>query len=421
MNLENASDHQIERFDPSMDEPDLACEHWHRYILAGRLVSGKRVLDVACGTGYGSDYLAETASKVVGVDVDAATIAAASTRYPRSNLCFLIGQADRIPFHDARDFDVVVSFETIEHLDSEQQDRFLDEVRRVLKADGMLLISTPDKDRYSKTIDNRYHRHELNRDTFSNLLSTRFRTVRLYGQKVFPASLIWPLVSSCRGFPGNTNSIAPTNGEMRPVPSPGLGPLYLVAMCSDNSDYTEESSLLIDRECRAFSKREEQLIRQERDLRTLVEQVRTFQVRAGADKEAYAKLESGYRAISDQLEMVTSEYRRLESHAGNLAATIADLRTASEAAATARAQVAEHVRHLEHELEARDAEHKRLESAYRKLLAYADRVESELHSCHSEFARIMGCYLEAKKYVKHLEEHLAAQPRNPGDDSGSLP
>src|SRR5438874_12503867 len=80
-----------ERFVPGT-EGEIAHEHWHRYAFARGLVAGKRVLDVACGEGYGSALLCEVAQSVVGIDIDRTTIAHATQTYPGSeNLRFAEG------------------------------------------------------------------------------------------------------------------------------------------------------------------------------------------------------------------------------------------------------------------------------------------------------------------------------------------
>ena len=69
-----------ERFTPECVR-EIWYEHWHRYVFARAFVRGKRVLDAACGEGYGSALLADEAASVVGIDVDAAAIQHARSRY----------------------------------------------------------------------------------------------------------------------------------------------------------------------------------------------------------------------------------------------------------------------------------------------------------------------------------------------------
>ena len=124
---------------------EIELEHLHRYHWAALFSGGKRVLDIACGEGYGSEILARSATQVIGVDVSQAVVHA-SSKYSQTNLEFLVGSCDGIPVSDAS-VDVVVSFETIEHHDRHQ--KMMREVKRVLRPDGILIISSPDKYVYS--------------------------------------------------------------------------------------------------------------------------------------------------------------------------------------------------------------------------------------------------------------------------------
>ncbi|GIG24823.1 class I SAM-dependent methyltransferase [Cellulomonas denverensis] len=119
--------------------------HAATYDFALPYVTGKEVLDFGCGTGYGTAALAEGATRVVGVDIAREAVDHASARYRRDNLSFRrIGpvQTDDLPF-DEDAFDVVVSFQVIEHVDD--VDRYLSEIRRVLRPGGVFLCVTPDR------------------------------------------------------------------------------------------------------------------------------------------------------------------------------------------------------------------------------------------------------------------------------------
>ena len=134
-----------ERYMPSIGG-NILLEHMHRYHLAKRYVSGKTVLDIASGEGFGSSVLAQSAERVIGVDISPQTVAHAAATYPRVNLTFEVGSASAIPLRD-QSVDVVVSFETIEHVAEHEQ--MMSEIRRVLKPGGTLIISTPEKANYS--------------------------------------------------------------------------------------------------------------------------------------------------------------------------------------------------------------------------------------------------------------------------------
>src|SRR5947209_13877000 len=101
---------ELERFEPAEAAGRIAYEHLHRYAICRESVAGQRVLDVACGAGYGTNILAEVASEVVGIDIDAAVVRRASRKYKRDNLRYVTGDCTDMPFA-AASFDVVVANE----------------------------------------------------------------------------------------------------------------------------------------------------------------------------------------------------------------------------------------------------------------------------------------------------------------------
>ena len=215
-----------ERFTPECVR-EIWYEHWHRYALARGLVAGRKVLDLACGEGYGSAILAESAAQVVGIDSDEQTIAHAANRYHGANLAYKAGTATTIPAGDG-EFGAIVSFETIEHL--AEQASMLDEFSRVLAEDGFLVISSPDKAQYSDATgyQNEFHVRELYREEFLALLAPRFGAVRLLGQAMMFHSCIWDL-----GHTGPTTEYLLADGaEVLAAPSPAAPPLYFVALCA---------------------------------------------------------------------------------------------------------------------------------------------------------------------------------------------
>jgi SAM-dependent methyltransferase len=180
-----------ERFVPGT-RGEIWYEHWHRYHFAATLIPGLDVLDVACGAGYGSALLARHARHVVGADISTETIDHARNFYaPVSNLDFRRADCAALPFPDAT-FDAVVSFETIEHI--EAQVKFLDEVRRVLRPEGLFVLSSPNKLEYSdrRGFVNPHHREELYRDGLASLLAPRFPYTKWFGQRMSFFSVVWP-------------------------------------------------------------------------------------------------------------------------------------------------------------------------------------------------------------------------------------
>lgn len=214
-----------ERFTPECVR-EMAYEHWHRYAWAAELVSGRSVLDAACGEGYGSHLLAARARSVTGLDVSAAAVEHARERYARDNLSFDCGDATRLPYEDDA-FDTVVSFETLEHLEAQTQ--LLSEFRRVLRPDGFLLLSSPDKRTYSDETgyDNPYHVRELYRDELESLLASAFPAFRLYGQKLMFASALWSLSGE-----GGRQVLTDEAGAIRSESVPAVSPLYFIAVAA---------------------------------------------------------------------------------------------------------------------------------------------------------------------------------------------
>ncbi|SHG30270.1 Methyltransferase domain-containing protein [Flavobacterium fluvii] len=166
------------------DYSDVTIEHLHRYAVANDFVENKVVLDIASGEGYGSSILAKRALQVIGVDIDVESVKDANEKYNKNNLKFIVGNADNIPI-ESNSIDIVVSFETIEHHD--KHDEMLLEIKRVLKKDGLLIMSSPDKEFYSDKIgqNNIYHIKELYFEEFKTLINNYFRQTSYYFQKSY--------------------------------------------------------------------------------------------------------------------------------------------------------------------------------------------------------------------------------------------
>ncbi len=165
-------------------------EHLHRYALAKKLVENLTVLDIASGEGYGSYLLSQNAKTVVGVDIDKTTVQKAKQKYISSNLSYLQGNTNAIPSKD-NTFDIIVSFETIEH--HNQHEEMILEIKRVLKPNGILIISTPDKRQYSDipNYKNPFHVKELYEKEFKNLIKNHFTNHFFLHQQPIFGSLIF--------------------------------------------------------------------------------------------------------------------------------------------------------------------------------------------------------------------------------------
>ena len=218
---------------------EVTIEHLHRYALAMEYTRGKTILDIACGEGYGSNLIAREAEKVVGVDVDDKTIKLAKEKYKVKNLEFIRGEVENIPCA-SQAFDVVVSFETIEH--TEKQEQMLSEIKRVLKPGGLLIMSTPEKKAYSQLLKgnpNPFHKKELSLSEFENLLGTFFENRKILNQNLTLGSVI---------AGDNDSEGVLYQGDFNEIKKTVLvDSLYLIAFCSDSPISSPSSSVFTDR------------------------------------------------------------------------------------------------------------------------------------------------------------------------------
>jgi len=226
---------------------EIRHEHLHRYGWVRSIVASKTVLDIACGEGYGTAMLAEAARQVFGVDISKEAVMHASSRYSGNNITFLQGEASAIPLPDAS-VDVVVSFETIEHL--KQQREMLAEIRRVIRPNGFLVISSPNKKTYSEQSGhhNEFHVKELDFVELDEIVRTQFPHVRYYGQRMVVDSMI----SVVEGDGGATYQALVDDGETASERVISLDePVYFIAVAGFHADDLPDlkpSILLSERE-----------------------------------------------------------------------------------------------------------------------------------------------------------------------------
>jgi SAM-dependent methyltransferase len=213
-----------ERLVPELQHGQLVhAEHLARYRFAAQLARSLRVLDVACGEGYGAQILAAGgASAVVGADVDERAVAHARSRYPEAE--FVTADVAKLPFEDGS-FDLVVSFETIEHV--QRPEEALAELRRVLAPDGLLVISTPNKHQY--LVENEFHEREFTHEEFVALLGGLFPSVELALQHNFTTSAVLDPAAAA-----DDRGDTPLAADLHKVAglAPG-GELYTVAICGN--------------------------------------------------------------------------------------------------------------------------------------------------------------------------------------------
>lgn len=236
-----------ERFVPSaVDDLELEIEHLQRYLSIVDLIKDKVVLDAASGEGYGSYILSQKSARVTGIDLSEDAIEHAKKTYKRFNLSFEHASIEKLPFQD-QSFDVVVSFETIEHVDENIQQSFLNEIKRVLKKDGLLIMSTPNKYIYSDRVNykNEFHVKEFYVEEFKTFLSKYFSFVDIYYQNYEVYSVI------------NNGVDQETKAYYRNKKEDYTGK-YLIAACSNKElkQLPSINSIYLDGEERFFKARQ---------------------------------------------------------------------------------------------------------------------------------------------------------------------
>ena len=232
-------------------------EHSARYNFATKFVKNKKILDIACGTGYGSKILGDSGAKeVFGGDISHESINYATKNYSKKSIFFDIMDAKNLKFPDGY-FDCIISFETIEHIPSYLE--VLKEFKRVLKKDGMLIISTPNKDVSSKGRDkplNPFHFKEFTIFEFTNLLENHFDNICLFSQLLIIKIGIQKKINRfilhtmakldflklhTKLLPEKTYSMLGdladnTNQNFKPIPyDVDQIPVILIAICKNNS------------------------------------------------------------------------------------------------------------------------------------------------------------------------------------------
>jgi SAM-dependent methyltransferase len=305
-----------ERFTPGA-KGEIWIEHWHRYHFAARWGAGKNVVDVACGEGYGSALLARTAAHVTGVDISPDAIQHAKRVYGElGNVEFACASCTQLPLADAS-VDMAVSFETIEHI--AEQAAFLNELARVLKPDGVLVISCPNKLEYSdkRSFVNEFHVKELYRDELSALLAARFPEMIWYGQRPSFFSVIAPEGGSIAGELFETSEAVPDRAA-RALTSP----LYFVvaasrirsrleaippvlSVLSDSDEWVHHDYEKVMGELQIAVPRgrqlEEQVAQRERSIASLQEEVRAAQRERALLEETLGKRDADLASMEASL------------------------------------------------------------------------------------------------------------------------
>lgn len=181
--------HADERLDAAEHPDHMGSQHWARYEWACRFLPAERVLDCACGVGYGSALLRRRGAKaVVGVDVSEDAIHEAQRRYAGKGIEYRLGDGRTLSPQSLGTFDRIVCLETIEHMDEPQ--RMLDAFASLLKPDGLLALSVPNDKHLG--VQNPYHKWRSSPEEVRGWISQRFAQVVCFGETHTIGTMIWP-------------------------------------------------------------------------------------------------------------------------------------------------------------------------------------------------------------------------------------
>jgi SAM-dependent methyltransferase len=299
-----------ERFLPgSIYSAEVAYDHFARYRLAERYVEGKDAIDLGCGVGYGTHFLAKVARSIIGVDLSDEAVAYASGCYRAPNLRYEVGSVTDLPYED-RSFEAAVSFEVIEHLEN-PEDLVL-QARRLLKDDGVFVVSTPDKQTYSNDRNsvNPHHLGEMYPLEFKELLERNFEHVQMYWQGALAGSMV---TSDPEELPEDGQ--VSLESAQYSLPNPAFGRenpimLYVIAVCTNGEapETLHRPLLIIDRDRQVY---EEQL-----DWRTIVVQLLGYH--NYQNKALKHRLLATHRRLQEAHKMLQEERKRFREPNGHL-------------------------------------------------------------------------------------------------------
>ena len=248
-----------ERVVPGEVAPALWSEHMARYAFAAQFSANARTLDVGCGTGYGSAHLAQRSQRVFAVDVSSEALTYASAHFPVANLTFLQGNATALPIA-SKQVGLLTAFEIIEHIDHWAD--AIAECARVLRDDGLALISTPNRHYYTASRGtagpNPYHVHEFEFAEFRTALQCHFRHVMVLLQNRAECVALYPH----RIYPSASACLDATAGSENESH-------FFVALCSQIPDRVAPTSFVyVDRASNVLREREKHIVSLERQLDT---------------------------------------------------------------------------------------------------------------------------------------------------------
>jgi glycosyltransferase involved in cell wall biosynthesis/SAM-dependent methyltransferase len=281
-------------------------EHLARYAFSSQWVKGKRVLDVGCGVGYGSQCLAKNgAARVLAFDISAEAISHAKQFYSHANVEFRIASATDFDFGER--FDVVTCLELIEHVDD--QKAVISCIRRALGDDGILVISTP---RALENKRSRFHTREFSEDEFRSFILNEFKAVKFYVENNHFASLVTD------GAPKRINRVLPLFDQYNLATADYL---IAVASVSDRPDPVAAGMpLIVIGDDRYVTQLERQRGELEAALKGAERQRGELEAALQEAERQRGELEAALRDTSQRLTSVTAELAVREADVADILA-----------------------------------------------------------------------------------------------------
>ena len=386
-----------ERVIPGEVDPDLWNEHLSRYAFAARFaklllgarraapngsvqttavpgatVAGDspasavlRVLDAGCGSGYGTAHLAslDPTLQVVGIDHSEEALAYARAHYTEPNLRFAHGDCLAPNFADG-EFDLVVAFEVLEHL--REPTGFLEQVRRVLRPSGHLLVSTPNRRYYSEErgYDNPFHTQEYDASEFDALLEGFFPPRVIFAQNHAPAIAFFPCgmqQSSTDGSGGAARFGTPSQAADQPH--------FLVAVCARQPGTVPEPFVFVPSAGNVLRERELHLHRLEQDAERLNLELEHARQLLEARQQELEERTAWARSLESELERAREALRKLQKEF-------------EERTAWARS--------LESELERAREALRKLQKEFEERTAWALKLDAELKAAGADLRLLFG-------------------------------
>ncbi len=387
-----------ERVVPGQVDLDLWNEHFSRYVFAARLARGKRVLDLGCGTAYGSSEIARYAAVVTGLDISSDAIDYARRNTAQPNVRFVQASAAAIPMREAA-FDLVVAFEVIEHITEWRE--LLADVRRILAPGGQLVVSTPNKCYYAESRKqsgpNPFHEHEFEFEEFKQALEEFFPHVLLFTENHANGIVFKPITN------------APVSADIRVEGAPGdpASAHFYVAVCAMVPQTGAPTFVYMPTAANVLRERELHIARLEEELRTKDEWLR-------ASRQEHQELVVLHTGLTKELEARNNWANTLNAKVATLGTRIQELqteleteqssaRTAVEAYKTEAERLEAEALRLERELQASVAAG---EDNEKRLTAEIDKRVAELGKCVDLLHDAEQIVDERTAWVNRLAEEI---------------